>query len=98
VAEIRAALEADEANRGIGLTPLVVECIHVGTEGLSGEGVENRLPGLYYADPARRTGPTIVFEGAEPPAELLARFEPKGGRAGPLIVVLGAGESGGREG
>jgi hypothetical protein len=59
--------------------PLVVVCKRVG------DG-EDRPPGVYYNEDGG--SPTVVFEGGEPPSEVLARFRPETG-PGPLIIIHG---------
>ena len=83
--ELRAALDAlarEVTGTGIGAMPLIVEGHR------RGDGGETRPPGVYYRNPVTRGGSVIVYEGADPPEELLARFKPKSG-PGPLVIVFG---------
>ena len=85
--ELRAALDAlarEVARTGIGAMPLVVECHR------RGDG-ETRPPGVYYRNPVTRGGgATVVYEGVDPPEEVLARFRPKSG-PGALIMYRPGG-------
>jgi hypothetical protein len=75
-------LKRQVAQTGIGAEPLVVECFRRGDFG------ETRPPGLYWTHPDGGRGPNIVYEGGEPPEELLAQFRPDG-RPGPLVITFG---------